>query len=121
MCLVVLGDIVRESKAINFAIMADEYPDPDEEFELMHAEEMEMLNEMDCTDDYGLYQLMLLMYLMQMAFIRLPFYNHVAKFGWLSQNLNLTNFKAGVVTTRLTDFLEKPFILRTVFFLETYS
>uniref|UniRef100_A0A1B6LVK8 AAA+ ATPase domain-containing protein n=1 Tax=Graphocephala atropunctata TaxID=36148 RepID=A0A1B6LVK8_9HEMI len=30
--------------------MADEYPDPDEEFELMHAEEMEMLNEMDCMD-----------------------------------------------------------------------
>ncbi|KAG8312260.1 hypothetical protein J6590_026706 [Homalodisca vitripennis] len=32
--------------------MADEYPDPDEEFELMHAEEMEMLNEMD-NMDYG--------------------------------------------------------------------
>uniref|UniRef100_A0A1B6J544 AAA+ ATPase domain-containing protein n=1 Tax=Homalodisca liturata TaxID=320908 RepID=A0A1B6J544_9HEMI len=30
--------------------MADEYPDPDEEFELMHAEEMEMLNEMDNMD-----------------------------------------------------------------------
>lgn len=29
--------------------MADEYPNPDEEFELMHAEEMEVLNEIDCS------------------------------------------------------------------------
>lgn len=32
--------------------MAEEYPNPDEEFELMHAEEMEILNEIDCTE-YG--------------------------------------------------------------------
>lgn len=34
--------------------MEEEYPDTNEEFELMHAEEMEMLNEMD-NDQYGLF------------------------------------------------------------------
>lgn len=28
-----------------------EYPDPDEEYEMMHADELEMMNEMDFEND----------------------------------------------------------------------
>lgn len=40
------------SESKDITKMADEYPNPDEEFDLMHAEEMEILNEIDSCE-YG--------------------------------------------------------------------
>lgn len=44
--------LYTHSESTYITKMDDEYPNPDEEFELMHAEEMEILNEVDSCE-YG--------------------------------------------------------------------